>query len=77
MSDSEEEDFTAKLSDAFVLVGNTEEDHSVLEVHVYDEAAGSLFGPSLRLSAPHAVDLLTLPANSAPRLCAPCFPVGC
>lgn len=65
LSDSEEEDFTAKLSDAFVLVGNTEEDHSVLEVHVYDEAAGSLFGPSLRLSAPHCSG----PAHTARQQC--------
>ena len=44
VSDSEDEDFAAKLSDAFVLVGNTEEDASIMELHVYDEEQGSLFG---------------------------------
>jgi len=47
VQDSDDDDFQAKVSDAFLLVGNTEEDVSMLEVHVYDEVEGSLFGALL------------------------------
>ena len=44
-SDEEDEaDYTAKLTDAYILVASTEDDSNSLQVQVYDEEAGRLFG---------------------------------
>ena len=45
--DSDEEDYVARSTDAYLLAAQASDDHSVLEVYCYDEATGNLFGKRL------------------------------
>ena len=42
--DSDAEDLIIRQDDACFVIGMTEEDHSVLELHIYDEEQGSMYG---------------------------------
>ncbi len=42
--DSDAEDFVARSSDAYVVVAQASDEHSVLEVYCYEENTGNLFG---------------------------------
>jgi hypothetical protein len=45
--DSDEEDYVARPTDAYLLAAQASDDHSVLEVYCYDEATGNLFGTAI------------------------------
>ncbi|CAK9831417.1 Periodic tryptophan protein 1 homolog [Anthophora retusa] len=73
-NDSEKEDDIIKSDDNFVLVGNVEEDASILEVFVYNEAEGSFYchHDILLPSFPLCIEWLNFdPSDSKPsNLCA-------
>ena len=52
---SDAEDYVARPTDAYLMVAQASEDHSVLEVYCYDEKTGNLFG------ACHGFKLESLP----------------